>query len=139
MKLKKSKENREFSIKDVLGSGVNIKETNKSKIKKDKDFFVNLVTSLIGIDSRTGILIGMGVDLVLYEDPYHNIIEGLIFKHYGSTKGEIIMWWLGEKRSFGGKNITLQGIDGNQYTINTAIQLYQALNKVEKIINKFSS
>lgn len=134
MKLKKLKENRKFSIKDVLGEGVNIKETKKSVFKKDRDFFTNLVTALIEMDSRSELLIKLGVDLILYEDPYHTIIEGFIFKHYGEIKGEIIMWWLGEKRSPKGKNMTLQGEDGLDYPINTAIQLYQALNKVDKFI-----
>lgn len=130
MKLKKSKENREFSIKDILGDGVNIKETRKSRIKKERNFFTNLVTALVEIDARTEMLIKLGVDLITYEDPYHNIIEGLIFKHYGPVKGEIIMWWLGEKRTPGDKNITLQGNDGLYYPMNTAIQLYNAVDKI---------
>jgi hypothetical protein len=136
LKLKKLKENREFSIKDILGEGVSIKETRKSVIKKDRDFFTNLVTSLVEIDSRTEILIKLGVDLITYEDPYHTIIEGLIFKHYGPIKGEIIMWWLSEKRLPERKNMTLLGNDGVDYPINTPIQLYQSLKKVDKLIKE---
>ena len=136
MKLKKLKENREFSIKDILGEGVSIKETRKSVIKKDRDFFTNLVTALVEIDSRTEILIELGVDLITYEDPYHTIIEGLIFKHYGPIKGEIIMWWLSEKRLPERKNMTLLGNDGVDYPINTPIQLYQSLKKVDKLIKE---
>lgn len=136
MKLKKLKENREFSIKDILGEGVSIKETRKSVIKKDRDFFTNLVTSLVEIDSRTEMLIKLGVDLITYEDPYHTIIEGLIFKHYGPIKGEIIMWWLSEKRLPERKNMTLLGNDGVDYPINTPIQLYQSLKKVDKLIKE---
>lgn len=136
MKLKKLKENREFSIKDILGEGVSIKETRKSVIKKDRDFFTNLVTALVEIDSRTEILIKLGVDLITYEDPYHTIIEGLIFKHYGPIKGEIIMWWLSEKRLPERKNMTLLGNDGVDYPINTPIQLYQSLKKVDKLIKE---
>lgn len=134
--MKKLKENREFSIKDILGEGVSIKETRKSVIKKDRDFFTNLVTSLVEIDSRTEILIKLGVDLITYEDPYHTIIEGLIFKHYGPIKGEIIMWWLSEKRLPERKNMTLLGNDGVDYPINTPIQLYQSLKKVDKLIKE---
>jgi len=136
LKLKKLKENREFSIKDILGEGVSIKETRKSVIKKDRDFFTNLVTALVEIDSRTEILIKLGVDLITYEDPYHTIIEGLIFKHYGPIKGEIIMWWLSEKRLPERKNMTLLGNDGVDYPINTPIQLYQSLKKVDKLIKE---
>lgn len=136
MKLKKLKENREFSIKDILGEGVSIKETRKSVIKKDRDFFTNLVTALVEIDSRTETLIKLGVDLITYEDPYHTIIEGLIFKHYGPIKGEIIMWWLSEKRLPERKNMTLLGNDGVDYPINTPIQLYQSLKKVDKLIKE---
>ncbi len=136
MKLKNLKENRKFSIKDILGEGVSIKETRKSVIKKDRDFFTNLVTALVEIDSRTETLIELGVDLITYEDPYHTIIEGLIFKHYGPIKGEIIMWWLSEKRLPERKNMTLLGNDGVDYPINTPIQLYQSLKKVDKLIKE---
>lgn len=134
--MKKSKEHREFNIKEVLGDGVNIKETKKSKIKKDRNFFTNLVSSLVEIDGRTELLIKLGVDLIAYEDPYHNIIEGMIFKHYGQIKGEIIMWWLTEKRNPTDKNIVLQGVEGIDYPMNTAIQLYNALERVEKIMER---
>tara|TARA_Y100000389_G_scaffold71686_1_gene68390 strand:+ start:271 stop:687 length:417 start_codon:yes stop_codon:yes gene_type:complete len=134
--LKNLKENRKFSIKDILGEGVSIKETRKSVIKKDRDFFTNLVTALVEIDSRTETLIELGVDLITYEDPYHTIIEGLIFKHYGPIKGEIIMWWLSEKRLPERKNMTLLGNDGVDYPINTPIQLYQSLKKVDKLIKE---
>ena len=89
--MRKSKEKKEFNLKEILGEGVNIKESRKSKIKKDREFFVYLVNTLVEIDSRTDHLITLGVDLINYEDPYHNIIEGLVFKHYGDVEGEVIM------------------------------------------------
>ena len=105
-------------------------------IKKDRNFFTNLVSSLVEIDARTELLITLGVDLISYEDPYHNIIEGMIFKHYGQVKGEIIMWWLAEKRNPTDKNIVLQGVDGEDYPMNTSIQLYNALDRVDKILKE---
>ena len=133
MKLRKSRENRDFNIKEILGDGVSIKESKKSLARKDREFFVNLVSALIEIDNRTEMLLELGVDLILYEDPYHNIMESFIFKHYGPVKAEIVMWWLSEKMKKGNKSITLQGVGGNDYPINTPKQLYDALKKVEKI------
>ena len=132
--MRKSKEKKEFNLKEILGEGVNIKESRKSKIKKDREFFVYLVNTLVEIDSRTDHLITLGVDLINYEDPYHNIIEGLVFKHYGDVEGEVIMWWLSEKRLPGGKDMTLQSPDGIDHTVNTPIQLYNILKKISKLI-----
>ena len=96
--MRKSRVKKEFNIKEVLGEGVKIKESRKSILKKDREFFITLVTSLMDIDDRTDHLAKMGIDVMVYEDPYHNIIEGFIFKHYGDVEGEIILWWLSEKR-----------------------------------------
>jgi len=132
--LRKSRDKKEFNLKDVLGEGVSIKESKKSIIKKDREFFIYLVETLVELDNRTDQLIKLGIDLITYEDPYHNIIEGLVFKHYGNIGGEVIMWWLSEKRLPEGKNMTLQGYDGVDYPVNTPIQLYTILKKIDKLM-----
>ena len=137
--MRKSKEKKEYNLSEILGDGVNIKESKKSILKKDRQFFVSLVETLLEIDARTEHLIELGLDLINYEDPYHNIIEGLIFKHYGNIGGEVIIWWLGEKRLPEDKNIVLQGRDGIDHPVNTPIQLYNILQKIDKLMQNAKS
>ena len=51
--MRKSRGKKEFNIKEVLGEGVKIKESRKSILKKDREFFITLVTSLTDLDDRT--------------------------------------------------------------------------------------
>ena len=133
--MRKSKEKKEFNLKEILGEGVKIKESRKSILKKDRQFFIDLVTSLADLDDRTDHLVKMGIDLMTYEDPYHNIIEGFIFKHYGNVEGEIVMWWLSEKRLPKEKDMVIQDHNGIDHPVNTPIQLYNMIKRVTKLVD----
>ena len=115
-----------------MGEGVQIKENAKSKRKKEEEFFCNLKEALVSIDQRTLQMLEVGVDLTLYEDPYQQIVEGLIYKHYGEVKAQIIMWWLlAVQESDGAKNLTLKFDDEKEHIINTPKQLYKVLKKIK--------
>ena len=127
-----NKKRDKISLSSLMGKGVQIKESKKSLAKKDKIFFVNLLGALEEIDLRTEELLEYGINAVQYEDPYHQIIEGLIYKCYGAFKADLIFWWLGEKIRNKGKQITLNSNTGEEYVINTASQLYITLMKIDK-------
>ena len=130
--MKEKKNKGSISLTDFMGEGVQVKESQKSINKKDKAFFVNLINILMELEQRTEGLLEFGVDLILYEEPLHLIIESLIYKNYGHIKGELIYWWVSEKLKNSGKNLTLKGTDGEEYSINTPLQLYMALQKIGK-------
>lgn len=115
-----------------MGEGVQIRENPKSVAKKEEDFFCNLMEALVGLDQRSLQMLEVGVDLTLYEDPFHQIIEGMIYRHYGEVKAQIIMWWLlAVQENDGVKNLTLKVDDDKEHNINTPKQLYKVLKKVK--------
>ena len=119
------------NITEFLGDGVKIEENKKSVTKREETFFVTLIESLLDLEERTKSLINQGIDTTLFEDPYHFIIEGLIYKYYGGFKTKIIFWWLCEGQAEGTKSVTLNGEDGEEYIINTPLQLFRALSKLK--------
>jgi len=120
------------SITDFMGEGVQITENPKSLERKEEEFFCNLLEAITTLDERTLQLLEIGIDLTLYEDPLHHIIEGLIYKYYGQVKAQIIMWWvLSYPEKEKGKNLTLRLNDGKEHIINTPKQLYRVLKKIK--------
>ena len=116
-----------------MGEGVKIKENPKSKEKKDKTFFITLISVIQDLDERTLSMMDVGIDLSDYENPFMSIIEGLVYKHYGDLGGEIIFWWLAEIHNKDeGKNLTIQIGEDDEIVINTPLQLYNALKKLDK-------
>jgi len=133
LELKKKRNKISKNITDFLGDGVQIKENARSRRKRDEDFFCMLLKSLSSLDQRTLQMLEFGVDLTLYEDPYSQIIESFIYKHYGEIKAQIIMWWmLASQENRDGSNLTLKlDEDEEDHVINTPKQLYKVLKKVK--------
>lgn len=114
-----------------MGEGVQIKENPKSTAKKDEAFFCNLLEALVGLDERSLQMLEIGVDLTLYEDPLHKVIEGLVYKHYGEFRAQIMMWWvLAIQEKTSSNTLTLKTEDGDEYVVNTPKQLYKVLKKL---------
>jgi hypothetical protein len=86
------------NLTGLAGKGVTLVENPKSASKRDKEFFKSMVGILDSIDDRTNSLMEMGIDIVKYEDPFFQIIEGLIIKSYGHLAGGLILWWCGERK-----------------------------------------
>ena len=113
--------------------GAQIKENPKSLEKKEEVFFCKLIDSLIALDERTITFLDGGVDLTIYDDLYHQIIEEFIYKYYGRVKTQVIMWWLISIQEIEKKgNLSLKvGEEEVEYIVNTPKQLYKVLSKIK--------
>jgi 5-bromo-4-chloroindolyl phosphate hydrolysis protein len=131
--LRKKENKLSKNIRDFLGEGVQIQENPKSLEKKEEVFFCRLMDSLISLDERTITFLEGGIDLTIYDDLYHQIIEEFTYKYYGKAKTQVIMWWLIsiqeiEKKS----NLSLKiEENGREYIVNTPKQLYKVLSKMK--------
>ena len=79
LQLKEKKDKYTINLLDFMGKGVQITESKKSLDKKNKDFFISLLSALLELDARTEELLDLGINLIKYEDPHHQIIVTLIF------------------------------------------------------------
>jgi hypothetical protein len=118
-------------LKNLAGSGASITESPKSVAKRDKKFFMGMVEALSKFDDRTQILMELGIDMIKYEDPYFQIIEGLIIKAYGTLKGGVILWWCGERKLLDVDKYNMIDEEGNATMISNVNQLYNYLNKLK--------
>jgi hypothetical protein len=120
------------NLTGLAGKGVTLVENPKSASKRDKEFFKSMVGILDSIDDRTNSLMEMGIDIVKYEDPFFQIIEGLIIKSYGHLAGGLILWWCGERKLLDAKAYNLIDEDGNTTQVSNVTQLYNYINKITK-------
>ena len=120
------------NLTGLAGKGVTLVENPKSAAKRDKAFFKSMVESLEAIDGRTNDLMLLGIDIVKYEDPFFQIIEGLIIKSYGHLAGGLILWWCGERKLLDAEAYNLIDEDGNSTQVSNVNQLYKYINKITK-------
>jgi hypothetical protein len=113
------------------GKGVNVTESKKSVAKRDKKFFISMVNTLTKLDDRSSALMEMGIDMIRYEDPYFQLIEDLILKAYGPLKGNIILWWCGERKLLDVEKYNMVDENGKGTIISNINQLYTYLNKLK--------
>lgn len=118
-------------LKSLAGEGANVVENPKSVAKRDKKFFLSMIEALSKFDDRTQLLMDLGIDMIRYEDPYFQIIEGLIIRSYGSLKGGIILWWCGERKLLDVEKYNMIDEEGNSTMISNVNQLYNYLNKLK--------
>tara|TARA_R110001592_G_scaffold154133_3_gene383067 strand:+ start:3786 stop:4148 length:363 start_codon:yes stop_codon:yes gene_type:complete len=118
-----------------MGEGVQINESAKSVRKNEEQYFCDFLNVLIELDERSIHMMNSGVDLALYEDPFHQIIEAFIYKYYGEVKAGVILWWMITYHDNSGKsNLTLkigEGVNEKEYIVNTPKQLWKALKKTK--------
>lgn len=119
------------NLKTIAGEGVTLVENPKSVKKRDKKFFITIVELLSTLDDRTSDLLTLGIDPIKYEDPFFQIIESLIVKHYGPLKGGIILWWCGERKALDSKFYNLIDESGKGTIVSNVNQLYNFLNKMK--------
>ena len=133
LELKKSENKISKTLTDYMGCGMKIEESPASKRKKEESFFCGLLERLVELDKRTLQMLEYGVDLMIYEDSYNQLLESFIYKYYGEVKAQIIIWWLlvsQEKEN--GEKLTLKlSEDGKEFVVNTPKQLYKILLKIK--------
>lgn len=135
LKLKSKKTSISKDITELMGEGVKIKESPKSKKEREKKFFINLVEALIELDNRTLTLLDFGLDFINYENPYHTLLENFIIIHYGPAAGEIVLWWIKEKNDREEKVLSIKVNEDTETIVNTPSQLYRAIMKINKMID----
>jgi hypothetical protein len=118
---------------EKFGRGLKIQQSDKSIEKQNEEFFYSIIERLSIAFENSNALIELGIDTTSYENNFYNIIEDLMFLHYGHTKSEIMLWWVYELPNLEKKTpIFLIDGKGNKTQIKNIKQLYKYLQKIEK-------
>jgi hypothetical protein len=118
------------SLSDLIGKGINIKESKQNVKKQEKEYFLSLVTELIKINADSLIINSLGVNLMEHENKFIIVIKLLLDKVYGEDKSSIILWWVFESISPEGEVLPIVDDNGKEYFIKTPNQLYEFLKKM---------
>lgn len=120
-------------LKELGGKNINADESPKTKEKKRKEAFIQIVKDIQNIHDRSiGLADDYNIILLGYEDQYFQIIEDLIVEMWGETVAFIIFWWIYEVTNPKGEdNIILDERSGIEYRVNSIVQVYNVLKKIK--------
>lgn len=120
--------------KSITIGGIKLQiEENPKKIEnKHKKFFIHLLNRLVSIQERTDkVFTEYGLNLIMYEDLYFQVIEDMVYEHYDVEVGEVIFWYVnGAKLKDEDQHIEDKKT-GKKYKAKTPLQVYNVCKKLK--------
>ena len=109
-----------------------IKESSKTSENKHKKFFTHLVNRLVSIQERTDkVFTEYGLNLIMYEDLYFQVIEDMVYEHYGLEVGEVIFWYVNGAKLEDDEQYIEDKETGKRYKAKTPLQVYNVCKKLK--------
>ena len=108
-------------------------EENPKKIEnKHKKFFIHLLNRLVSIQERTDkVFTEYGLNLIMYEDLYFQVIEDMVYEHYDVEVGEVIFWYVNGAKLDDDEQYIENKKTGKRYKAKTPLQVYNVCKKLK--------
>jgi hypothetical protein len=108
-------------------------EQNSKKIENNhKKFFIHLLNRLVSIQERTDkIFTQYGLNLIMYEDLYFQVIEDMVYEHYDLEVGEVIFWYVNGVKIEDEEQYIEDKKTGKKYKAKTPLQVYNVCKKLK--------
>ena len=112
-------------------------EENPKKIEnKHKKFFIHLLNRLVSIQERTDkVFTEYGLNLIMYEDLYFQVIEDMVYEHYDVEVGEVIFWYVNGAKLDDDEQYIENKKTGKRYKAKTPLQVYNVCKKLKLFKN----
>ena len=112
-------------------------EENPKKIEnKHKKFFIHLLNRLVSIQERTDkVFTEYGLNLIMYEDLYFQVIEDMVYEHYDVEVGEVIFWYVNGAKLNDEDQYIEDKKTGKKYKAKTPLQVYNVCKKLKLFKN----
>jgi hypothetical protein len=124
--------------KSIIIGGLKLQiEENPKKIEnKHKKFFIHLLNRLVSIQERTDkIFTEYGLNLIMYEDLYFQVIEDMVYEHYDLEVGEVIFWYVNGAKLEDEDQYIEDKKTGKKYKAKTPLQVYNVCKKLKLFKN----
>ena len=116
----------------IGGLKLQIKENPKKIESKHKKFFIHLLNRLISIQERTDkVFSEYGLNLIMYEDLYFQVIEDLVYEYYDEKVAEVIFWFVNGAKIKDEQQYIEDKDTGKRYKAKTPLQVYNVCKKLK--------
>ena len=120
----------------IGGLKLQIKENPKKIENKHKKFFIHLLNRLVSIQERTDkVFTEYGLNLIMYEDLYFQVIEDMVYEHYDLEVGEVIFWYVNGAKLNDEDQYIEDKKTGKKYKAKTPLQVYNVCKKLKLFKN----
>ena len=119
------------SLLELGGSNLQVKESAKSLEKKRKKLFTSIIEDLkFALDRSDELNKNQGINLLMFEDKYYQIIESIIIEHWGVLVAEVIFWWVYDVKDPKNSDYYLfDKVSNEKIVVKSSTQLYNIVKK----------
>ena len=120
--------------KSIIIGGLKLQiEENPKKIEnKHKKFFIHLLNRLVSIQERTDkMFTEYGVNLIMYEDLYFQVIEDMVYEHYDDKVAEVMFWFVNGSKIEDEEQYIEDKETGKRHKAKTPLQVYNICKKLK--------
>ena len=117
----------------IGGIKLQMEENPKNSENKHKKFFLAVVNKLVSIQERTDkVYTEYGINLLMYEDLYFQLIEDFVYEHYGNSVAEVIFWHVNGIKIEDDKEQFIEDKEtGKRHKAKTPLQVYNVCKKLK--------
>ena len=120
----------------IGGLKLQIEQNPKKVESKHKKFFIHLLNRLVSIQERTDkVFTEYGLNLIMYEDLYFQVIEDMVYEHYDVEVGEVIFWYVNGAKLEDEDQYIEDKKTGKRYKAKTPLQVYNVCKKLKLFKN----
>ena len=120
----------------IGGLKLQIKENSKTSENKHKKFFLSTLNTLTSIQEPTDkVFTEYGLNLIMYEDLYFQVIEDMVYEHYDLEVGEVIFWYVNGAKLNDEEQYIEDKKTGKRYKAKTPLQVYNVCKKLKLFKN----
>ena len=126
------KDKKKTSI-SIGGIKLQIEENPQKLENKHKKFFIAILNKLVSMQERSEkIFTEYGLNLIMYEDLYFQVIEDLVYENYGDRVAEVIFWHVNANKVDSNEEQFIEDKkNGKRYKVKTPLQVYNVCKKLK--------
>jgi hypothetical protein len=120
-------------INQIIGAKSTLKRRKKNTKDAQREMFLTTISLLAHIVNRGGMIAAdYNIDLGSYDEPFFQIIDSLIFMHFGKEAAEIIMFYIYERNNPDGTINPLYDENNNSIILDRIEDLWELVKQIIK-------
>lgn len=120
-------------INQIIGAKSTLKRRKKTTEDAQREMFITTIPLLAHIVNRGPMMnADYGIDMGKYDEPFLQIIDSLIFMHFGKDAGELIMFYIYERTNPDGTINPLYDEEDNPIPLERIEDLWELIKRVKK-------
>ena len=118
----------QVAINKLLGVKSLIRRKKKSQIDKKKELFITIVNSIEQIVNRQNLMYAeLNLDLSNYDESFLDVIDALIFLHFGKDGAELISYYLWDRLDPSGEINPITDENGKEIILEKYFEVFEKI------------